>query len=207
MPIKVTEEVKELYNELTPRSKKRITNPKKNSGGNAVSRETEEFVKTFYEDDSNSPITPDKKDVLSDRNKENNAKEKARKRLLLEDIEKLHKNYNNQHPNNQIGKPKFFELRPTWVIPVQKQSQDVRKCVYHENIDLICTALVNFARSKKLELNFKNISSADSIWKLTVCDIYEKDSVWRNCENCSCEKINDEFQPLESHMEDEITVS
>ena len=119
------EVMKELYNELTPRSKKRITNPKKNSGGNAVSQETEELVKTFYEDDSNSRVMPDKKDVLSVCNKENNAKEKARKRLLLEDIEELHKNYNNQHPNNQIGKSNFFELRPTWVIPVQKQSQDV----------------------------------------------------------------------------------
>ena len=86
---------------------------------------------------------------------------RRRKRLLLEDIEELHKNYNNQHPNNQIGKSKIFELRPTWVIPVQKQSQDVCKCVYHENIDLICTALVNFARSNKLKLNFGNISSAD----------------------------------------------
>ena len=92
-------------------------------------------------------------------------------------------------------------------MPVQKQSQDVCKCMYHENIDLICTSLVNLSRSKKLKLNYKNISTADNIWKLTVCDIYKKDCVWRRCEKCSCENIDDEFQLLQPHTEAEITVS
>ena len=81
-------------------------------------------------------------------------------------IEDLHKDYNTKHPENQVGKSKFFDFRPIWVIPVQKQSQDVCKCIYHENIDLICTALINFSRKKKLQ------EIADNIGKLTV--IYSK---------------------------------
>ena len=57
-----------------------------------------------------------------------------------------------------------------------------------------------------MQLNYKIISNADNNWKLTVCNIFENDCVWRKCENCNFEKIDDEFQPLQPNMEEEITV-
>ena len=70
-----------------------------------------------------------------------NNKEKMRKRLLLDDIDVLFQDYKKNHPNNQIGRSKFFQLRPKWVIPVQNQSQEVCQCIYHENINLIVIVL------------------------------------------------------------------
>ena len=83
-PKKVTEVVKELYNELTPRSQKRITKPS-NTSKNAISDETQQLVREFYEEPSNSRVMPGEKDLLSVRNQGTNVKEKMRKRLLLGD--------------------------------------------------------------------------------------------------------------------------
>ena len=49
---------------------------------------------------------------------------------------------------------------------------------------MICTSLVNKARFKKLETDYKIIANADLIWKSTSCDIYSKDCVWWQCESC-----------------------
>ena len=47
-------------------------------------------------------------------------KKKKRKRSLLDDISSLHKMFCEEYPDHPIGKTKFFELRPFWIIPVQK---------------------------------------------------------------------------------------
>ena len=41
----------------------------------------------------------------------------------------------------------------------------------------------------KLKLDFKTISSADNIWDVTICDKYNKDCIWRKCNNYSAEKV------------------
>ena len=110
--------------------------------------------------------------------RDDGTKEKKRKRLLLDDISNVHRKYLDEHPDHPIGKSKFFQLRPLWVIPVNKQFQEVCKCVYHEKINMICTSLVNKARFEKLETDYKIIANADLIWKSTACDIYSKDCVW-----------------------------
>ena len=43
---------------------------------------------------------------------------------------------------------------------------------------MIFTSLVNKTRLEKLETDYKIIANADSIWKATVCDVYNKDCVW-----------------------------
>ena len=85
----------------------------------------------------------------------------------MDDIVDIHRKYLETYQENPIGKPKFFELRPLWIIPVQKQFQDVHKYIYNENIGLIYQALTNKARKDKIQLNFK-VSTADDIWQLTV---------------------------------------
>ena len=106
---------------------------------------------------------PGKKDVLTGRNVDK-SKVKMRKRLLLDDISNLHLKFNAEYPNHLIGKSKFFDLRPLWVIPIRDQSQEVCKCIYHENINLLCTLLRNFARSMKLDLDYKILASKVHYW-------------------------------------------
>ena len=99
----------------------------------------------------------------------------------MDDIADIHRSYLETHPKNPIGKSKVLWDTSTmalWVILVQKQSQNVGKCIYHENMDLICQAFTNKARKDKLHLNFKEVTTSDYIWQLTVCDIYNEDCVW-----------------------------
>ena len=83
----------------------------------------------------------------------------------MDDIVDTHRKYLETYPENPIGKS--IGWRPLWVIPVQKQFQDVHKCIYNETIDLIYQALTNKAKKDKIQLNFK-VSTADDIWQLTV---------------------------------------
>ena len=161
--------IKSLFKSLSPKTKGKVTEHNI-VPYNTLSQETLKFVANFYEDDPVSGF------MIS--TKTNGTKEKKRKRLLLDDISNVHKMYLEEHPDNPIGKRKFFQLRPLWVIPVTKQSQEVCKCVYHENVDMLCTSLVNKARFEKLETDYKMVANADSIWKVTVCDIYNEDCVW-----------------------------
>ena len=75
---------------------------------------------------------PGKKEVLSA--KLDGLKTKQRKVMFLDDIHNLHQIFNDQYPEHKLGPTKFFELRPLWVIPVQKQSQEICKCTYHKKI-------------------------------------------------------------------------
>ena len=60
--------------------------------------------------------------------------------------------FNEKYLEHKVGRTKFFELRPLWAFPVQKQSQEVCKWIYHKNIDMICETLVNNFRDFKLSL-------------------------------------------------------
>ena len=143
----------------------RIRNPQNNNSANELSKETVNLVKAFYEDDVNSRVLPGKKDVLSSRDESNN-KVKTRKQLLLDDIDNLYSKFIYSYPNHKIGRSKFFSLRPNWVLPVQAQSQEVCKCIYHENIDLVCTALANFSRSKQIQIDLKSFQLQTILSKL-----------------------------------------
>ena len=77
---------------LTPSSQEQIRNPQNNNSTNALSKETVNLVKAFYEVDTNSRVLPRKKDVLSSRDESKN-KVKMTKRLLLDDIDNLYSKF------------------------------------------------------------------------------------------------------------------
>ena len=58
---------------------------------------------------------------------------------------------------------------------------------------MLCTSLINKARFEKLETDYKTVANADSIWKVTVCDVYSEDCVWRKCEKCTPRSIEKLF--------------
>ena len=90
---------------------------------------------------------------------------------------------------------------------MQQQSQEVCKCIYHENIDLICTSLTNFSHSKMLEIDYKLVGNANNIWRATLCDIFKEDCIWQKCENCSSSSIYQLFEPLNMYHYEEILLS
>ena len=153
--------IESIVGRLTPSTRKRIFMPSSGHGRPSLSEETRSLVESFYLDDQNSRVMPGKKDVLSIRVSDSGPK--RRKRNLLDDIDNLHIKYNEAHPDHKVGRTKFFLLRPSWVIPIQEQKQEVCQCIYHENINLICESLIKFARQKKVMLDFKTINSADTI--------------------------------------------
>ena len=77
---------------LTLSSQEQIRNPQNNNLTNALSKETVNLVKVFYEVDTNSRVLPRKKDVLSSRDESKN-KVKMTKRLLLDDIDNLYSKF------------------------------------------------------------------------------------------------------------------
>ena len=182
--------IKSLFKSLSLKTKGKVTEHNI-VPYNTLSQETLKLVANFYEDDSVSRVMLGKKDMIS--TKTNGTKEKKRKRLLLDDISNVHRMYLEEHPDNPTEKSKFFQLRPLLGIPVNEQSQKVCKCVYHENVDMLCTSLVNKARFEKLETDYKMVANADSIWKVTVCDIYNEDCIWRKCEKCTPKSIEKLF--------------
>ena len=115
-PKKAAEVVKELFKSFSPKSQERIKNPQKNAGSNT---QTIKLVKSLYEDDSNSLVMPGKKDVLTVRDV-TNQREKIRKKILLEDINNLFNKFKEKYPEHKLGKLKFSELQPKWVILVQQ---------------------------------------------------------------------------------------
>ena len=90
------------------------------------------YVKEFYRSDLNSRVMPGKKEVFLV--KLDGLKTKQRKILFLDDIYNLHHMFNEQYPEHKVGHTKFFDLRPLWVIPVQKKSQKICTCIYHKQI-------------------------------------------------------------------------
>ena len=124
-PKKTAEVIKEFFKSLPPKSQEQIKNPHM-----PVRMQYQikiKSVKSFYEDHSNSRVMPSKKDVLIVKD-ENNQREKIRKRLLLDNISNIFNKFKEQYPEHKLGKSKFFELQPKWVITVQQHSKEVCKC-------------------------------------------------------------------------------
>ena len=111
--------------------------------------------------------------ILSSRDESNN-KVNRRKHLLLDDIDNLCSKFIDLYPNHKIWRSECFSLRSDWILSVQAQLQEVCKCIYHENVDLVCTALANFSRSKQIQIDLKSFVTADNLVKTTVCDIFDK---------------------------------
>ena len=59
---------------------------------------------------------------------------------------------------------------------------------------MVLEALQNKARAKKLKtVDYQKTLNADSIWKETVCDMYNEDCVRQKCENCTPRSVEKLF--------------
>ena len=66
--------------------------------------------------------------------------------------------------------------------------------------------LANFNGSKQIQIDLKSFATTDNLVKTTVCDTFDKNCVWRNCDNCPTNSIYKLFEPLQTFYNDQITV-
>ena len=102
--------------------------------------ETTDAVKLFYCKDSISRQAPGRKDAIVIRN-EDGTKEHYQKRHMLMTLREAHLLFRKESPQYEIGKSKFAELRPPYVLYMSQIPANVCVCPYHSNFNLLLAAL------------------------------------------------------------------
>ena len=103
-------------------------------------RETVDAVLAFYQNDALSRMMPGKADCITVRNA-SGTKMKKQKRHLVMTLSETFCCFKADHPQINIGKSKFAELRPKWVFLSSEMPHNVCGCRYHENVFLLLEAL------------------------------------------------------------------
>lgn len=124
--------------------------------GNKISDETKKLVADFYSSDEISYQTPGKADCMVVR--ENGQKVTKQKKYLLCTVMEAYQAFKQLHPNTEIGKSKFAELRPSHILCIGETPHNVCVCAVHENVTLLlkahsslpndCMELLNIATCK-----------------------------------------------------------
>ena len=146
--------------------------------GHRLSNEVISQVMNYYtEDDFDcSRQSANKKDTISIT--ELGVKTKKVKRFLTRSMKEMYKLFREQNPEMDIGKSKFYELRPKWVIPHPPSDSCI--CVYCENLNLMLSALNNFIQNKNC-----NVSNLESkIMSSIFCSQDNKLCLLGECEKC-----------------------
>ncbi|CAF1550492.1 unnamed protein product [Adineta ricciae] len=89
-------------------------------------------VKTFFDQDWISRVSSNKSDILLLK------KQSVAKRFMLLTIDEAFEKFKNDFPQYEIGRSKFFELKPRHVYSIAPH--DTCCCIYHENFDLVLKA-------------------------------------------------------------------
>ena len=106
----------------------------------AISMESIEAVKFFYQRDDISRRAPGRKDVVTVRDVDG-VKMKYQARHLTSSVAEVYALFHEEFPLYKIGKSKFAELRPQHVLLSSKLPYNVCLCRYHENFITSISAL------------------------------------------------------------------
>ena len=139
--------------------------------GRKLSKQIEEKVTAFYQNDEYSRQLPGKKDCKSVKGPDGKRK-LVQKRLLLLNLNELYENYKAKYPEDKIGRSKFCALRPPQCISVGcRGSHSVCVCTIHQNVKSMLSVLPSNEQSTALsyyDLMGKLVCSLDS----KLCMIY-----------------------------------
>ena len=138
-----------------------LAEPQPNTG-KPISKELEERVKRYYEDDEHTRLLPGAKDFKSVRDSDGKRMHRQ-KRLILMNLNELFEKYKEKYPEDQIGFSKFCELRPPHCITVgSRGTHSVCVCTIHQNVKLLVSALPTNGTVKYHDLISKMVCSVDS---------------------------------------------
>lgn len=134
-----------------------------------------QLVVTFFEDDSNSKISPAKKEFRI----RNGVW--TQKRYLTDTLLNLHKKFINVH-NINIGYSTFCKHRPYWVEFPKETERDTCSCKIHVNFDLLLKSL----NKNKIIKETNGTTLLESL----CCNVYNEKCLNRTCEVCKRKEIN-----------------
>lgn len=139
-------------------------------------------VREFYEDDTVSYCTPGMNSKVTVR--ENRKKTVKQKKLLLLNLEALHRQFLDKNPSLSISRSKFAELRPKNCVFVGAPgTENVCVCEKHQNFTLLCQPLLSSMKSAQLDST--NFSSVDHMLSQILCNPPSPKCYARECSVCS----------------------
>jgi hypothetical protein len=146
--------------------------------GKSLSDHTKQIVKMYYERDDISRAFPGIRDYVVVR--KNNEKTEHQKRMLLENLTEIYRNFKDEFPDTTIGFSSFAALRPPYcVLAGAPGTHTMCVCAMHQNFKLMflaCnldTITTEFKDYKEL-IHFVTCKS-DSAQEACFC---------RSCPNC-----------------------
>ena len=119
--------------------KRKYAEPLPGTGRRGISAEAEKCVKIFYERCDNSHEAPGKQDTI--KVTIDGSKITCQKEHFYCTINKLFNLFKEEYPNIKIGRSKFVELRPSYVLLSSAIPTRVCVCRYHENFMLLLDEL------------------------------------------------------------------
>lgn len=105
------------------------------------------LIESFYSRDDISRQAPGKQDVKSVKNSHTGKRELIQKRHMVLTIGEAYQEFNKCYPDTEVGKPKFYSLRPPYVLPVADTPHNVCVCRYHANFNYILQSIVKVVPS------------------------------------------------------------
>ena len=97
--------------------------------GHQLDENTVLLIKEYYEKESISRMMPGKADVISVKS-DDGTRTSHQKRHMIMTIAKTFEAFKSDHPDIKVGKSKFAELRPKYVLLTSKMPQNVCVWVY-----------------------------------------------------------------------------
>ena len=144
----------------------------KMSKGKIITKDMEQKVKDFFEDDRISRQMPGKKDCISVRDSEGK-KVNMQKRLVLSNLKEVFAKFKELDDHPDIGFSSFAALRPKHcVLAGSSGTHAVCVCTYHQNP----TLQLNAIGQQHLTLQ--------DVMEEAVCDINNRSCMMRDCQDC-----------------------
>lgn len=122
--------------------------------------------------------SPNKNDTISV--SMNGVKTDKVKRFATRSINEIYKIFHKNHPDIQISRSKFYELKPKWV--KSNPTQDTCLCIYCENFRLLLIALGKLKGCKEIDV------LKDTLLSIVVCSKDNLSCVFQECPNCPGKK-------------------
>lgn len=131
-------------------------------------------VQVFFENDDNSVIAPGIRDTIT------KFGVKKRKRFILDTTANLYLKYISEG-NLKMSRALFYKLKPYWVVSKKLTGRDTCLCKKHSNFQF----LLNRLSSLKILASHSSSSFIQSL----VCDMNNKQCMYRACVKCKNKKV------------------
>lgn len=152
-------------------------------------------VKSFYDREDISRMSPGRKDFVNI--KLSGKKVQLQKKFLITSIKETYSMYKAEHPNDEIGKSLFYQLRPRHVSLSSNTPHNVCCCVTHENF----LSLLDSLRENGYQIPIYDMHwFADNI----ACTAKHDVCFDGLCESCSNGDVFFSRNPIPSNGDDDV---